>query len=376
MNLSFWEKELLVEKFDVTILGAGITGISTAISLVEKNPGIRVCVVERSGFSLGASTKNAGFSCFGSPTEILKDIQKMGEGQTYDIIKMRWDGLQMLKKRVNLTQMKYNDCGGYEIFMKNDPNFDEVKEKLGWINTFVGDITKHENTYKTGRNSTLAAFHKEYIFNSLEGCLQPVLMMQQLHHTAQALGVKLISNANVSHIDQVNKDLVLDSGDLIPYHILCICTNGFTGRLLPEIKVVPARNQVLMTKPLSNIPFSGCYHFDKGYYYFRNYENRILLGGARNFDPESESTDQFGLTENIQQVLLQFLDKIYPGAHNHVDSWWSGILGVGEEKTPIVQWISDHIICGVRLGGMGVAIGSYLGENLANEILFRSGRKE
>lgn len=54
--------------------------------------------------------------------------------------------------------------------------------------------------------------------------------------------------------------------------------------------------------------------------------------GARNFDPESESTDQFGLTENIQQVLLQFLDKIYPGAHNHVDSWWSGILGVGEEK--------------------------------------------
>ena len=85
MNLSFWEKELLVEKFDVTILGAGITGISTAISLVEKNPGIRVCVVERSGFSLGASTKNAGFSCFGSPTEILKDIQKMGEGQTYDL---------------------------------------------------------------------------------------------------------------------------------------------------------------------------------------------------------------------------------------------------------------------------------------------------
>ncbi|MBK6565641.1 MAG: hypothetical protein IPG18_10725 [Saprospiraceae bacterium] len=62
MNLSFWEKELLVEKFDVTILRNGITGISTAISLVEKIPVSGSVLWKGRVSSLGASTKNAGFS--------------------------------------------------------------------------------------------------------------------------------------------------------------------------------------------------------------------------------------------------------------------------------------------------------------------------
>jgi gamma-glutamylputrescine oxidase len=376
MNLSFWEKEFLQEKFDVTIIGAGITGISTAISLLEKNPNLRVCIVERSAMSLGASTKNAGFSCFGSPTEILDDVKNMGENLTGKVIKMRWEGLKILKQRVPVEQMKYVQSGGFEIFAKSDSTFDEVKEKLVWLNDFAGEIIQQNQVYRILYNKNLGEFHREYIFNSFEGSLQPVLMMHSLQNKARALGVSLFTNINVHRIDQENHCLVLDTGDLLPYRILCICTNGFAKQLVPELEVFPARNQVLMTKPLPDIPFTGCFHFDKGYYYFRNYENRILLGGARNSDPEKENTDQFGLTENIQKRLLHFLEKIYPGATDHIDTWWSGILGIGYEKMPVLKWVSNNIICGVRLGGMGVAIGSYLGENLANEILSTSERTE
>jgi len=43
----------------------------------------------------------------------------------------------------------------------------------------------------------------------------------------------------------------------------------------------------------------------------------------------------------------------------------SGIMGVGKQKTPIVKRVSNTIMCGVRLGGMGVALGSLVGKELA-----------
>ena len=43
-------------------------------------------------------------------------------------------------------------------------------------------------------------------------------------------------------------------------------------------------------------------------------------------------------------------------------------MGVGAKKTTIVKSISENVFCGIRLGGMGVAIGSIVGTDLANKI--------
>jgi gamma-glutamylputrescine oxidase len=43
-------------------------------------------------------------------------------------------------------------------------------------------------------------------------------------------------------------------------------------------------------------------------------------------------------------------------------------MGVGKQKKPIVKQLSEHVYCGVRLGGMGVAIGSIVGKELADLI--------
>ena len=73
-DLSFWEKSLYFESLDFTIIGAGIVGLSTAIFLKEKFPGSKILILERGYLPSGASTKNAGFACFGSPTELLDDL--------------------------------------------------------------------------------------------------------------------------------------------------------------------------------------------------------------------------------------------------------------------------------------------------------------
>ena len=53
---------------------------------------------------------------------------------------------------------------------------------------------------------------------------------------------------------------------------------------------------MLITKPLENLHFRGTFHLDKGYYYFRNIDQRILFGGGRNLDFETEETTEFGET--------------------------------------------------------------------------------
>ena len=128
----------------------------------------------------------------------------------------------------------------------------------------------------------------------------------------------------------------------------------------------PARAQVLITEPIKNLHIKGTFHFDEGYYYFRNIDDRILFGGGRNLDFDTEETTVFGQTEIIQNKLEELLHKvILPQQSVKIERRWSGIMGVGTQKSPIVKQISNSIYCGVRLGGMGVALGSLVVQELA-----------
>ena len=148
---------------------------------------------------------------------------------------------------------------------------------------------------------------------------------------------------------------------------LAICTNAFTKSYLPGLDINPGRGQVLVTKLIENLPFKGTFHFDEGFYYFRNYENRVIFGGGRNLDFEGESTLSMGTTEQIKADLTEKLtNMILPNQKVEIDYWWSGIMAFGPNKQPIVQKHSPNIALGVRLGGMGVAIGTHIGAEVAS----------
>src|SRR5690242_18039415 len=115
-DYSNWEYEAYSIDWDICIIGSGITGLSTGISILERRPGTKVLVVDRWFIPLGASTRNAGFSCFGSPSEILADIGKMGEDASFTLVRKRWLGLQKLKTRINQQHACYETNGGYELF--------------------------------------------------------------------------------------------------------------------------------------------------------------------------------------------------------------------------------------------------------------------
>lgn len=368
-TLSYWERETFFRHLDVAIIGSGIVGLSAAIHLKTLRPNWQIAVLERGVLPFGASTRNAGFACFGSVTELLDDLQQTPEEEVWALVERRWRGLQRLRERVGEERMLYQQLGGYELFRpEEEAVFQQCVERIGAFNQNLCAITGEPDTYKIV-NDRIGAFGfqhtKRLILNRLEGQLHTGKMIEALLQIAVEKGIRLF-NGVVIRDWQANAQgvqLETESGWEIHSNKILITTNGFAQQLLPELSVQPARNQVLITKPIPGLKWQGTFHYDRGYFYFRDIEGRVLLGGGRNLAKQAEQVAEFGTTELIRNALLKLLQEvILPDQSFEVDTWWSGIMGIGEVKKPIVQKIAPNVAVAVRLGGMGVAIGSLVGE--------------
>lgn len=367
-NLSYWEQSTFLEDIDFAIIGSGIVGLSAAISLREQFPKAKIVVLERGTFPSGASTKNAGFACFGSISELKEDIESLGLDRVMELVEKKWRGLALLKQRCGVENIDFKQFGGYELFLQTDESLaKDCEDYATFLNDELAKVLGEKTIFQKEREIGKFGFGnvQKMFFNRLEGQLNPAKMIQQLRYLVNQLKIPIINNIRVDEIveEQSKVHLIVnDEHELFANKVL-IATNGFSRRLLPELELRPARNQVIITQPIKNLPFKGTFHYDFGYYYFRNVGNRILLGGARNKAPIVETTTEFGLTATIQNTLEKFLAEIIlPHSFPKIAYRWSGIMGVGNQKIPIVKKYSNHIVVAARLGGMGVAIGSLVGE--------------
>ena len=385
-SLSYWEKQSFFKGIDVAIIGSGIVGLTTAIYLKKNNPKLVVAIFERGTLPLGASTRNAGFACFGSMTELRDDLSTKSEEEVFNLVGNRWQGLMNLRQLVGDKILHYKPYGGYEIFKKEESTlFDKCAELIPYFNKTLQPIIGNSTVFnivdpkiiKYGFDGIAHIIH-----NTAEGQLNTGEMMSALLKTANRLSIKTFFGINISSLQDAGNQAMIttDQGWEITVGKVLVATNGFARQLLPDLKLMPARNQVLITEPIKNLPFRGAFHYDRGYFYFRNVEElgntktqRILLGGGRNLTPDIEQTSEFGHTQIIQQALEKLLrEVILPKREVKVESWWSGILGVGEMKKPIVEMVGPSIGVAVRLGGMGVAIGSAIGKQAAAMLMERA----
>ena len=367
-ELSYWEREIFTQGIDVAVIGSGLVGLSAAIRVKERFPGARVAVIERGGLPAGASTRNAGFACFGSMTELLDDLSHTPESTVWETVERRWKGLQRLREMIGDRDMDFYQWGGYEMFNEQDEtDFEACADHISEFNRRAGAITGHPEVYKIADDQLPRMGFKgmkRLIINQPEGQIHTGKMMAALIGRAQKAGIEIMNGVEIIHIAESASGAVLTTAygwEIIAGQAI-ICTNGFAPQLLPDLQVVPARNQVLLTAPIPGLKVEGCFHYDKGYIYFRNLDGRVLLGGGRNLDFEGETTAEFGPNERIRPVLLKLLHEVIcPGQEVSIDMWWTGIMGLGPVKKPIVQRISPHVVAAVRLSGMGVAIGSFVG---------------
>lgn len=368
-QLSFWEKKSYFEEIDFLIIGAGIVGMSTALFLRKKHKNAKISILERGYLPTGASSKNAGFTCFGSPTELFDDLKTIDSKLVWETFSNRYYGLQCLFELVNQSSINYTACKSWDLIESGVTN--EInKEFIAYINEQSKAITGIDQIYsedtQVANKFGFQEIQTSYC-NQLEGAIDTGKLIQELYKEVTKNNINVLFGMEAMAMEYGSNEVEVETkyGTLKASNCI-IATNGFAKKWIDE-DIKPARGQVLVTSEIKDLKVKGTFHFEKGYYYFRNIGNRILLGGGRNLNLKGETTEEFGTTEQIQQKLEKMLQTIILPNHRFtIDYSWSGIMGVGKTKSPIVKRLHKNIAIGVKMGGMGVALGSQVGKKLAS----------
>lgn len=358
---SYWEQSTYASPTDLLIIGSGLTGLLTAWHYVRRYPNRTIRIVERGPFPFGASTRNAGFACFGSPTEVLEDMDSLGVDDTLNRVEKRVKGLDFYRTHFEPSNFDFNLTGGWEIFRTYESEvFDNVLDRVHYLNSTLSPIFNREvyvvdkDINRFGSDLLNMGFHTPW-----EGQLHPGKLCRVIEKHLLGLGVHFSYGVEIEHLESTQQITATDVQGIQWKADQCVvATNGLTGKLFPDKDIQPARGQVLLTSPIQDLKWRGTFHLDRGYYYFRNVGNRLLLGGGRHHDVKGERSFERSTTPEIQSHLELLLNELLPKQKYSVDMRWAGTMAFGSEneKAPQIEALSENIVLAARLGGMGVAI--------------------
>jgi gamma-glutamylputrescine oxidase len=371
--LSFWEKDIFTPKYDFLIIGAGFTGLWMAYFLKQKNSNLKIAIIEKGVLPSGASTKNAGFACFGSPSELLENVKQIGWDKTLEMTQKRFEGIKLIERHFGKL-INYNDCGASELFL-DETLFQQANQELKELNHQLSGITSDNSHFKIDseiiEKSGFEGF-KFAISNEKEAAIHSGKLFHELYKDLISKNVNFFFGTTAEIIEENPNDCLITTNTLgkISTNHTIVCANAFSNKLLPSFQISPGRGQVLITKPIKNLRFNKTFHYDKGFYYFRNVGDRILIGGGRNLNFEQENTLLMGETkEVIEQLKKHLKEHILPNQAFEIDYTWSGIMAFNEQGSPYSEIISPKISINAGMNGMGVALAPYLSYELSQKLL-------
>jgi gamma-glutamylputrescine oxidase len=372
--LSYWQQTAHFSKIDVAVIGGGIVGLSAAIRLKRQSPGLQVVVFEQGPLSAGATPRNAGFATFGTVGELADDLAQRPAEEVGRLSAQRLEGLKLLRSLTGDESIRYEQSGGYEIFTEKAA-FEKALDNLPLINALLEEHTGIKNIFHPLSDTRHFGFSGVYgiLGNAHEGLLHSGYLLKTLENKAKLMGVSVYGGFRLQGFENENSAVSLRFAlpeCKVKTEKVLLCTNGFTGDLIHFPEVKPARGLVLVTEKLNSVSFRGGFHHNSGYDYFREVDGRVLLGGGRNLSIETETTTEDKINPVIFSYLKELLQSIIlPGKAPKIEYIWTGTMGVGEGKSPIIREIEKNIFCAVRMGGMGVAIGTKAGFDAADLML-------
>lgn len=213
---SYWEQQSFTN-YHYVVVGGGLVGLSTALSLKELHPQASILILERGVIPSGASTRNAGFACFGSLTELLSDIAALGEKGAQQLVADRWLGLQMLRERIGDDLLGYQCYGGYELLFTENL---ESLEALERVNDILHPVFNQQVFSTRSELIDQFGFNQERVIglveNPLEGQLHAGKMMRSLMNLATAQGIDYLTGATVKNFEITPDGVCLNVSSVDP----------------------------------------------------------------------------------------------------------------------------------------------------------------
>ena len=353
---------------DIAVVGAGFTGVATALSLAER--GYNVALIEANRVGWGASGRNGGQLINGISG--LEKIQKKHGDSIADMIwDMRWRGNDIIYDRVEK----------YDIQCDLKPGFLEVAphaKQVSYFQEYAEDRLTHNFPYeyeiwdreKTCDMLGTKAFHGGFVCYR-DGHLHPLNLCIGEARAAHNLGVKIFEQSPVIDIKHGSRPTVITANGSVQADSVMLAGNAysqFEPKHLSNL-VFPAGSYIIGTEPLSEevaneinqLDLAVCDVNEVVDYYRLSADKRLLFGGACNYSGRDPSS--------IKSYILPRMLKIYPQLKDvKIEFEWGGKIGIVLNRCPAVGRINNNVYYCQGYSGHGVNATHTMGEIMADAI--------
>jgi glycine/D-amino acid oxidase-like deaminating enzyme len=336
-----------VDAPDVEIVGAGITGISAALTLAEA--GRRVRVHDAREVAGGASGRNGGFALRGGTMAYDKAREWLGGDVALEYWRLTE---QYLDRLAGLSGDALRRTGSLRI-AADDEERDEIRAEY--------EALREDGIAAEWRAELPGGRFPAAIFHPGDAAIQPARVVRRLAARAAAAGVEIVEHHRVASVDELEAPRVL------------VATDGYPSGLLGDLEglIIPTRGQMIATEPIQERLFD-CPHYGRhGFDYWQQLpDGRITTGGFRDFAMDSEFTDSEETTPTIQDALESFVAELV-GRPVEVTQRWAGIFGLVLDFMPVVGRVGPDERLWVAGGysGHGNVLGFLCGDLAAKAML-------
>ncbi|MDF2371164.1 MAG: FAD-binding oxidoreductase [Rhizobiaceae bacterium] len=354
---------------DICVIGGGYSGLSTAISLLEK--GHQVIVLEGARIGWGASGRNGGQVVNGFNAGLDTITRRYGEDTAAFFGQHLQEGGKIIRQRIE----KYGiDCdlkekNLYTAFTQKHLLELEAKQAL-WRRHGMDD---HEMFDRASIRQHVGS--DAYLGGMIDHSgahLHPLKLALGEAAAVESLGGRIFEQSRVISVDYSGPQPVAKTAlGQVRCKNLMICGNAYLGKAVPALlpRILPVSTQVLATEPLSDeqardiLPTDVCvedcrYILD----YFRlSADNRLIFGGGVLYG----GRDARDIVARIRPNML----KIFPQLKNtRIDYTWNGNFALSFSRVPQLGQLSNHTWFAHGYSGHGVTGSHFYGKVLADAI--------
>tara|TARA_R110000764_G_scaffold138885_9_gene226876 strand:+ start:60329 stop:61612 length:1284 start_codon:yes stop_codon:yes gene_type:complete len=353
---------------DVCVIGAGYTGISTALFLLEQ--GFKVTVLEAVKVGFGASGRNGGQIVNSYSRDIDVIERSAGAQQARLMGEMAFEGARIIRERVTKynIQCDLKDGGVFAAF--NDKQMGhletqkELWERYGHTQLEMLDQTRINEVVNTDR----------YVGGMLDmsgGHIHPLNLVLGEAAAVESLGGVIHEHSTVTRIEQGAKPVVHTEQGQVVANFVVVAGNAYLGNLVPQLaaKSMPCGTQVITTEPLSDelaqslLPQDYCVE-DCAYlldYYRLSGDKRMIFGGGVVYGARDPADVEALVRPNLIKTFPQLKDV-------KIDYAWTGNFLLTLSRLPQVGRIGDNIYYSQGCSGHGVTYTHLAGKILAEAI--------
>lgn len=357
------------QQVDVCIVGAGYTGLSSALHLAELGYSVIVLEAEKVGF--GASGRNGGHVGIGQRKDQYYLEKQFGKELARGLWDMGLEAVDTVKQLIHKHEIHCDLKQGILHLAHREKYCSELEEEVAHLRDhYQFDQMEYVDAGALPNFLDSQAYYgAQWDKASLH--LHPLKYAQGLAKAATEAGVTLCEQSKVLSYTQGNSVVVRTAEGSVTASEMVLACNGYIEKLEPRINgyIMPINNFVLATEPLSDELAAQVAPLDTSMsdsrfvinYWKLSGDNRLIFGGGENY--------RRGFPSDIKGFVRKYMLQVYPQlANTKIDYGWGGTLAITLNRLPHFGRVEDNIWYMQGYSGHGVPTATFAGKLIAEAI--------